>query len=188
MALFFNVSTSPLSYHSCPINFVKKIVLTLYKSFVPLQMKNVNLEIPPIEKLPRQLDFKLENKPQCHSGVRLERCQKTFEKFIKALLKMKISTKVGVLFVIFGCSSGLPQQNGSQLEARTDLIQGCTPQELLDLDNENVACYKRVNMSCCFLFQERKPSFSQILTIFCGRIIDKEKVEMLLGFLYLTFE
>jgi hypothetical protein len=30
-------------------------------------------------------------------------------------------------------------------EGKSDLLQGCTPQQLLDLDQENIACYKRVN-------------------------------------------
>ncbi len=62
--------------------------------------------------------------------------------------KMKIFVAICVLMTAQWVS-GYPQRKKDldkkvSREGRSDLLQGCTPQQLLDLDQENIACYKRV--------------------------------------------
>jgi len=83
--------------------------------------------------------FQAGNKSQCHFRLGLEKCVVS-SKSSAFFPTMRLSIDVIFFTISFGCSFGSPQPP----EDRSDLSQGCTPQELLDLDKENVACYKKV--------------------------------------------
>ena len=68
--------------------------------------------------------------------------------------KMRILISLCALVCLLGlCVEAFPQKKKDLdkkffREGKSDLLQGCTPQQLLDLDQENIACYKRVKITC----------------------------------------
>jgi len=66
--------------------------------------------------------------------------------------KMKIFVTICVLMIVQN-TVGYPQLKKKSREGRADeLLQGCSPQQILNLDHENAACYKKV----CFNFRGGK--------------------------------
>ena len=68
--------------------------------------------------------------------------------------KMRIIFSMSVLVSLLCLSAEAFPQKKKDLDrklfrkGKSDLLQGCTPLQLLDLDQENIACYKRVKINC----------------------------------------